>query len=473
MTRITTILVALAALSLAACGGGSPSSSAGAPKAITIGAITATSAGTVTVNGIPIATAGATIRMDGALASEAALQKGMVATARGTFDDHGGRASEIELRHEMHGAVDDKGTDFLVVGGRRVHVDDSTEVARSGGFAALGVGSVVAISGVADDDKGGLRASRIDDSSRAPHDFDVKGFVANLVPGTSFQLEPTPDSTSYYLVTITGLTLPAGVQDGAYVEVHTLVPLVAAGAPLGTIAASAIELEDRFHGEKEIEVEGIVSSGDSSEFFIDGVKVQTSAATRWELGAAGDLMPGVKVEAEGSRDSSGVLQAHKVKFRPGVRITAPVVIVSGQMTVLGVPVTVPSFVRLQGYTLPIPDGTRVEVRGNPNKSGGIVALRIDPPSGGNDSRVFLRAVVTSKSKADESHPSFDVLGFTVDTSGVGANGFKGEGDVVIGPAAFYSEVTVDSTVIKARGASPASVSGNTFSAQEVELEGND
>jgi hypothetical protein len=45
-----------------------------------------------------------------------------------------------------------------------------------------------------------VRASRVDDSPRQggsasdDHDFDLQGFVSNIVTGTSFELRITPDA---------------------------------------------------------------------------------------------------------------------------------------------------------------------------------------------------------------------------------------------------------------------------------------
>lgn len=475
--KIPILSLLLAALGLAACGGGSGDPAASG-LAVTRGTITATSPGALTVNGVSLSTAGAAVRVDGKATPAESLRKGMVVTARGQFDDRTGRAAEIELRHAIEGRVDDKGTDFVVIGGQRVHVDDSTEFGEDNParLASVQPGDVIAVSGVPDD-RGGLRASRIDDSPRQggasadDDDFDVHGFVSSVQAG-SFQLRISPDATSYWLVTTVGVTLPAGFGNGASVEVHSLAPPVPGTPPLlGTIAASSIELEDRFdEGDAESEVEGIVTSGTAASFVVDGVTVMTDGATVWRLGLPGDLVPGAKVEAEGQVDASGVLHARKVSFRAGVRITAVIEGYDGaSMTLLGVPVQIPSFVRVDP-SLTLGNGVKVEVRGNPSADGGgVVALRIDPPSGNAD-RVFLRAVATAKSNANPAAPSFTVLGFNVTTAGAE---FRGTGDEIIGASAFYAAVDPGRTVVKVRAASAADVTGGAFAAEELELEGDE
>lgn len=479
MSRTTRILSLLTALATAACGGSGTDSPPGpTPLGTTRGAITATSPGAVTVNGVALSTSGAAVRIDGQAASADGLRKGMVVTVRGGFDDRGGEAAEIEAEHAIEGQVDDKGTDFVVVGGARVHVDDSTEFGEDNParLGSVAVGDAVAVSGVPDD-KGGLRASRIDDSPRQggstsdDDDLDVKGFVSNVLAG-SFELRLSPDAAEHWIVTVAGVTLPAGFGNGAFVEVHTLAA-PAAGTPpvLGTITASAVELEDRFdEADVETEIEGIVTSGDASSFMIDGVTVVTDAATVWRLGLPADLVRGVKVEAEGHLDPAGVLHAHKVSFRPGVRITAVIENYAGtSMTLLGVPVQLPSFADVDP-SLTLANGLEVEVRGNPSADGaGVVALRVEQPSG-NAERVFVRAIATWKHDGTPTAPAFTVLGFDVSTAGAT---FRGLADEVLTPQAFFAAVEPGRTVLKIRAATAADVSGTAFAAEELELEGDE
>jgi ribosome-associated protein YbcJ (S4-like RNA binding protein) len=490
--RTTTVAVAL--VLVAACtGGGSGDPNPPAATRAMRGAITAKTAGTMTVNGVALTTSGAVVRIDGASGGDDALREGMVVTVHGSFDDRGGDAAEIEFEHELEGQVDDRGTDFVSVGGQRVHVDDATEFGEDNPdrLGSIAVGDVIAVSGVPDD-RGGLRASRVDDSPRAADgvaanddDLDVKGFVSGYVAGAGFELRISPDATSWWDVTVGGVAVPAGLGDGAYVEVHALQPPAAPGegAPaglLGTIAASAIEVEDRF-GEAEVEVEGIVTSGGSASFVVDGVEVVTDGATAWRLGAPADLVAGVKVEAEGQLDASGVLHAGKVSFRPGVRISARLQDLvwdagsgTGTATILGVPVQLPSFAR---YDVVPANDLRVEVRGNPNAAGdGIVASRVSAYSSGGGDRVEVRALVAAKASPAEG-PTFDVLGLTIVTNAaadaIPDTGFRDASDAPMTAPAFYAAVEAGHTVVNARAASAADLTGSRLLAEQVELEGSD
>jgi len=482
--RRSSLILLAGALALAACGGSDSSSDSsqnppGGATGATRGAITARDATSITVNGVRLSKQGAVVTDDTQVVADDRLTRGTVVTVRGTFDDRTGTATEIELEHGLEGRIDDKGTDFVRVGGQVVRVDDTTEFGEDNParLGSLAVGNVIVVSGVPDD-KGGLRASRIDDSPRNggvssdDDDFDVKGFVSNL-SGSTFELRISPDSVAYWVVNASGITLPAGLSNGAYVEVHTLSTPAAGTAPvLGTITASRIEIEDRF-GRSEVEVEGIVTSGSSAQFVVDGVTVRTSASTRWELGAPGDLIPGVKVEVEGSL-VSGVLEAHKVSFRPGARITSWIESVDAtSITVLGVRVQTPSFMDNDFGALVA--GAKVEVRGNPAANGtDLVAYRVTDPSGNAD-RVFIRAVVTAKA---QSPMTFTVMGFQVTTAGAEfrrSSGSSGVDGPPMSATEFYDAVEPGHTVIKVRAGTlgDVNVPGKVFAAEELELEGND
>jgi hypothetical protein len=489
----------LAALSLvaAACGGssgsgggGAPTGGAGATPRTTRGALTAASGGSITVNGTTLSVAGAAIRVDDGPGRLDDLRPGAVVTVRGTFDDRSGSAAEIEVEHAIEGRVDDKGTDFVVIAGQRIQVDDSTHFDDQG-LDAVGVGSVVRVSGVpvagtpgAADARGALRASRIDRSPRDggpaadDQDLDVKGFVSFLdTTARTFQLRASPDAAAYYAVDWGAIALPAGVVDGARVEVHTLTAPVPGVAPvLATLVASAVHLEEGLEGD-EVELEGYVTSLSSGAFVVAGVTVSTDATTRYVLGTAADLVVGAKVEVDGHVPAAGgALHAEKVSFRAGVRITAPIESYTGtSLRLLGVVVQLPSWLRNDVGALS--SGLVVEVRGTPTADGlGVVASRIGAGSGGNVDRVFLRAVVTA---ADATAGTLKVLGFTVSAGGASLKVSSADGtsstDVSLTPAAFWSAVDPGRTVVKVRARSAADVNAaaRTWIADEVELDGDE
>jgi hypothetical protein len=486
-TQLRLTVLALAAL-LAACGasgsGAGGTNGGGAAATITRGAVTAKAAGTITVNGVTISTSSATVKVDDNPGGPDDVQPGDVVTVKGTFDDRIGDAAEIEVEHAIEARVDDKGADFVLVGGQRIQVDDSTRFgpAHPNGLDDVVIGSVLAVSGLpvagtpgAPDDQGGLRASRIDLSPRSggdpsdDDDLDAKGFVSALdTVAKSFQLRATPDASSYYIVEYG--SAPAGLADGAFVEVvTTLAPVPGTPPVIATLLDAAIHVEDRHEG-AEVELEGYVTTISGSTFVLAGVTVVTSSATRWVLGLPTDLAVGSKVEVEGAIDANGVLHAEKVTFEADVRITAVVESFTGtDMVLVGIPVQLPSWLR-NDLSVALANGVRVEVRGSRTADGnGVVASRISDPSsgGGNASRVFLRAVVDAKGT-----DTVTVLGYTVSLSGASLQGADGMSASL---SSFLAAIEPGHTVIQVRASSAADVntSTRTWLADEAEIEGHD
>ena len=491
-------LAVLAALLVAGCGSGASSAPTSTAK-VARGAVTAIASGSLTVNGIVVSTASAAVRVDDNPGGIDDVKPGDVVTVKGIFDGRSGTASEIEVEHAIEGRVDDKGTDFIVVGGQRIQVDDTTHFddRLPAGLDAVPIGTLVRVSGApvagvpgAVDDKGGLRASRIGRSPRSDDgivanddDLDVKGFVSALDTGAkSFQLRASPDAAGYFAVSYAGITLPAGVANGAYVEVHTATAPVAGTLPvIASLVATSIQLEDRAAG-GDVEIEGYVTTISGTSFVVAGVTVQADGATRFVLGCPGSpwtsgcpagevaaLVVGAKVEAEGPVDASGVLRATRVTFEPGVRITAVVQGYTGtSLTLLGVPVQLPSWLENR-LSVPLANGAQVELRGTPSAAGtSVVASRIDDPVGGSSSRVFLRAVVTAKGSE-----SLTVLGFSVSTSGAQLS--NADGSPAGSRAAWFGAIDPGHTVVKVRASSAANVDGSakTWTADEAEVEGDD
>jgi hypothetical protein len=303
----------------------------------------------------------------------------------------------------------------------------------------------------------------------------VKGFVTDLDRAAGkFTLKVTPDAASSYAVTLgAGASIPAGVVNGSFVEVRS------AAAPVaGALTATAVQLEDAKLGgaQAEVEVEGIVTSGTSSQFVVEGQAVVTSASTRWENGVPGDLATGVKVEAEGRLDTAGVLQASKVSFRANVRLQDAVSGVTsttareGSFRLLGLTVRTDAWTEWKssgsggGASLDLTTigSGPVEVRGVPGSAGEIVATRVEATS---DARLYLQGPVSSK---DAAGGRLVILGITVQ-AGVGAE-YRDPSDAAITAAAFFDLVVVPRTVVKARSRAP--MAGSTFSAEQLEIEGS-
>jgi hypothetical protein len=357
-------------------------------------------------------------------------------------------------------------------------VDDSTEFENeTARLGAVSAGQRVRISGVPDD-RGGLRATRVESTSDVSHELELKGWVSSLGAG-GFTLKLSPDSgaaDSYAVTLAAGVTLPAGVANGSFVEVRSASPIQAGNA----ILAASVALEDGRAGEAghETEVEGIVTSGSSSQFLVAGTTVTTSSSTRWDGGLPGDLAAGVKVEAEGLLGADGVLAADRVSFQASVRLIGRL---TGKAGVDGATTFAVNGVAVQGDGATdwrtagslLANGDWVEVRGQPQRSGaGVVASRVEQKSAGN-ARPVVQGVVSG---LDVAAGTVTILGQTVSTDG--STEFHGHEDVsgVDGPAmtrgAFFAGLTAGVSVVKAAGQGNADwTAGPSGAARSLELQG--
>jgi Domain of unknown function (DUF5666) len=470
MTLSKVALATAVAGTIAACGG---SSSSGPAARLTRGAVTATSVNAITVNGAVIDDSSAAVTVDDSPKGKDDIKVGHVVVAR--VDDRG-RASEVHSRSELRGRVDDKGTSTVTIGGQMVRVDDSTQfddsVARFGGVS---IAERVRVSGYADD-KGGIRATRIERDTSASTDFEIHG-VASSVTASGFTLTVSAGGTSYTVTLASGVTLPSGLGNGAIVEVRS------ATQPTGSsVVASSVKLDDDLgDGQEEAEIEGIVTSGTSGSFVIARRTITTSASTRWIGGGPGDLVPGTKVEAEGRLDASGTLAASKVSFADSLRLQSPVSNVTpaasggaanGTFKMFGGAVTVhvsdstefDSGVANLTALAALGSAANVEVRGYPSASGGadVAATRIRLGSG-SGGRIFVQGPVTA---ADPAAKTIKILVFTIDVANAQ---LKGRDETTVLAGDFFANVTTG-TVVKARANSPSAASGTTLAASEIELE---
>jgi hypothetical protein len=461
-------LVVIAAAFLAACsGGGTSSSSKPTPNATIRGAVRL-QAGGAQVGGVTFRTAGATLRMPDDSASPVILETedairshlddGMVVTVRGAIDDNGGtgEAVEIEFHDLMEATIDDKGAGRIRLLGEDLSIDDSTEIVdRHGGKLTpddLSNGTRVEVSGFPDD-KGGLRASfvRVRDDVAPGMDHEVKGWVI-AISGTVLDLSFSKGGALALRADVSGIASPPAVAVGDFVEVSFPETNPDSNGD-GILEAVALHLEEGLEAEPndEAEVEGIVTSVDAGGFAIGGQPVVLEPDAVLTGGTIDDLVPGVKVEAEGFMGDGGVLHAHQVKFQASARIDANLTgkdEANGTLSLLGlvIHVTPSTDLRSFGALADLAVGDRIEVRGYPTKDGlGLNATRIelvDPAPNSND-RAFLRAVVSAKTPTS----ALTMLGIAVDTS---AASYKDPADGPMAAADFFAAITEGRTIVKVR-----------------------
>jgi hypothetical protein len=193
-----------------------------------------------------------------------------------------------------------------VVLGQTVIVNVVTEFEGTD-FNAIAVGDVVEVSGFVDDNDD-IWATFLEDTGGPV--FEVTGFVENLNAGletfdiNNLAVDYSAADTS---------TLPGGVPvEGLFVEVEG-----DSFTPTGEILADSIELGDELDVEDadEIEITGFVTDDTlaPAEFTVGNQVVQTDANTLFVDGTAGDILPGQKLEAEGTL-VNGILLATEVEF---------------------------------------------------------------------------------------------------------------------------------------------------------------
>jgi hypothetical protein len=197
--------------------------------------------------------------------------------------------------------------------------------------------------------------------------------------------------------------------------------------------ASLVQLEDAKLGEAEAEVEGLVTSGSSTSFFVGGQQGDSAAATVFENGVAADLVPGVKVEAEGKLDARGVMLARKVSFRSSLRLQAIPTALSatdgrnGTFKLLGITVHTDDLTEFRPAS-----GQPIDLN---HLGSGPVEVRGTLHRNGTD-------VVAS---------ALTILGVTVDASS--AESFGGQSGVIMTASDFFAAVSTGS-VVKARTPPP-------------------
>ena len=304
-------------LFVAACGGGGDSGG-GTTTPPTVGidgggfsSGTITGFGSVIVNGVRFSTTTAAITIDGRSgASESELKVGQVVEVRGRFDSNGttGTATTITFNDSTEGPVSavDTVAGTLVVLGQTVRVNGATvfdDRFTTPSLAGIAVGSVVEVSGFRNA-AGEIVATRIEPKA-AGGTFELTGTVSALdTTNRRFNIGATV--INYANVTPTDGTL----SNGGCAE--------AKGTAFAGGALTATSVEVKSCGptganDDVAEVEGLITRFVSAtDFDVGSQRVTTTGTTTYENGVVGDLRVGLKVEAEGRLNASGLLTARKV-----------------------------------------------------------------------------------------------------------------------------------------------------------------
>ena len=424
---------------------------------MSVGAITAF--GSVWVNGVEFRSNSATIRIDDNPHRESDLRVGMVARVEGSIS--GASATTITVSSAAKGYVESVTGNQMVVMGQTVVTDAATTISNG----PIAAGNYVEVHGLVVSD-GTISASFVEKKSTpASPPFAVKGFVkahntatnAFTIGALNILMNASPTLND----------LPAGSWNGLQVEVKGT---ACAGNPpvtnlCGTLTASKVEPHGPRGNVAKVEVEGFVTSFVSaSNFSVGGQAVTTAPNTVFERGLASDLVPGTKVEVEGSL-IAGVLSASKVSFRESTRFEANIASINQGASSLtltglgGITVQANSLTRFKNVNFAgLSVGNNLKIRGRPGNNGVVTATEIEQKSTSPDNRVILQGVATV------AGTNVTLLGITFDASAMST--FKDKNDNVMTRAQFFAVATTG-RLIKARGGLSAGVvSWN----QEIQLE---
>jgi hypothetical protein len=422
---IPTILLAAAA-ALVACGGGSGMSGttpAGSAPVMATGTITGF--GSIYVNGVHFKTTSATIRKNGQVVAQSALKVGEIARIKGSKNDSDGtgNAESVDVDESVVGpiATIDTTLNTLTVLGQTVKIDGGTSFSsdvKPADITGLKMNDFVEVSGLIAAD-GSITATRIGRDASAGT-LQVLGTLASLdTVAHTFKINALIVNYS----NLTGFT-SGQPANGDLVEVQGTTFDSATTTLTATRVDKQMSDEEQAGDHRDMEHEGLITRfASATDFDVAGQAVTTTSATVYRNGTAADLALNVKVEVEGSPNSSNVVVADVISFHRngGVELQSTVTAVTAStLTVLGVEITVTSTTRfedrssaqVQMFSLSnVSVGDTVDVHGfeSPAGSGKLVATRLDREPASTE--VEVSGLFTAGTS-----PQFMVFGITVDAS---------------------------------------------------------
>jgi len=477
--KLILVALTLALAGLAGCGGGGGSGTiAGIGGTGKIASGTITGFGSIFVNGVEYNVDSASIEVDDSSASESDLRVGMVVTVTATVSDTTGNASSVVYDNQVEGPVSvlagltaGATTRSFTVLGTPVVIDATGTIFDNStpgfSFETIANNDVVEISGFFGA-LGVLRATYIKktgDLDLGTSEVELKGTVSGATgaSGTAgFGDSFTVNGITVNILSGADLSDVPGnlVTDGMFVEVKGVL------VNPNTVNASRVEQENTALGDDgdDVSVEGLVSgfTGNLSAFFVNGQPVDATTAS-FEP-ASLQLVNDLKVEVEGTINSSGILVAESIEARGGnVEVQAVVTsktvtntsLNEGSVTLLLVANTAQLTVQTNSRTqfedktgavdslrlADIGTGDYLEIRGFIDDGGVVVAseVRRDDATGED---VILQGPVNSSSP----DTSVTILGVTFNTQ-VGVTEFENSLDLPISSSAFYGALSAG-TVVK-------------------------
>jgi hypothetical protein len=332
-------------------------------------------------------------------------------------------------------------------------------------FSALTVGQFVEVSGLVDAN-GTILATRIERKTgfiAGVTEVEVRSTLSSLDTNARiFMLGPL--TVDFRTATVVGL-----LSNGVFVQVR------GRQTTPGSIIATRVTVEDPTvsgAAGTKIEVEGFVTAFTSATVFrVNGQAVTTTAQTVLENGTVTDLAQNARLEVEGQLDTNGTLVAEKISFRRrnggNVRIEADVeAVTTTTVTLLGLVVRVDTLTQFKddmggerNFRFDrIRVGDRLEIRGDVDAQGNIVATRLRrrPPK----TEVMLQGAVENI-----AFPNLVIHRVTIQTNA--ATVFKDFGPNRPTVAQFFA-ILRSGTLVKVKGVILPGTSV-TIQATQVEL----
>jgi len=415
-----------------------------------------------------------------------------------------GIATKMEVLRLVDGPMDDNSVSldnnsFRVMGqtvfvGLTTVFDNVADLSAIDNLARQGKRPGIEIHG-STDDTGFLRAGFVhlwSDNLVSGREVQIKGTVASLNKSdNTFTIGPRLQKVDYTPVT----SVPAGLDNGVFVEVKGTYR-----SSDNTIRAESIKLEDPASGQSAgdlAKAEGYVNRvladlGTTKRFELiapDGLQVVnwSTATTSFRDGSAADVIPGARVQVEGSRNQDNTVAAKRISLRKpcNIRIESTVTgKTTSTITLMGKTVTVNLLTTYKDGTGTFPGafglsnidvGNTVRVDAFLDTSTAlarIVATRVELRDLGPIQ--FNRHILLGKVES-KNLPFFTILGVQIQTfSDIRTSYLQVDGsDFPPGRLLpfsqqenFFSEITAGSTIVKARGTYAAS----SMDANEVQIQ---
>jgi hypothetical protein len=462
MNRTLKTIIAAAAVLFVSCGGSSNTQLTGIQgSGVAYGPITGF--GSIFVNGVEYTTTSAQIRIDDQSSSEAQLHVGQIVTVKGAVNPDGktGTAIQVTFNGDVAGAVVqvNAAAGTFIVLGQTVLVTGSTmfdENIQPAGIAGLQAGTLVEVSGFPNA-AGQIVASRVQ-LEPAGKEFKARGVVQTLdTAARTFHLNTL-------VVDYSAVTPSGTLANGSIVKVKG-----AGITTTGALLASSVEVTQGFGAAAAApaEVEGIITSFTSNmDFVLNGQHVTAGANTQFVLNGV-TLGVNVRVEVQGSFDSTGTLVATSVEAKADssslVRGLVSSVPANNALSVLGTTVTTNATTEFQDDSSlkqrpvrfsDLRTGDYIEARGTAAQTGGLLAKVVvrQPPA----ALSYLQGTASNL-----GFNTLTVLGVTVTTTT--QTQFSGADGATLTAGAFFAQAA--NKTVKVGG----TVSGGAFIATQAQI----